>query len=81
MRTFISTVSEITGTDVTYTDVPAEELTKVLVGAGLPEQYAAILADGDVGLARGELSVDPADLADLLGRPATPLADALRAAL
>lgn len=81
LKELADTVSEVTGKEVTYTDVPAEELTKALVGAGLPEQYAAILADGDLGLGRGELSVDPADLADLLGRPATPLADALRAAL
>lgn len=74
------TVSEVTGQTVAYADVPAEELTKVLVGAGLPEEYAAILADGDLGLARGELYVDTTDLEDLLGRPATSLTDALRAA-
>lgn len=75
-----ATVTEVTGRPVTYTDVPAEDLTEALVGAGLPEEYAAILADGDLGLARGELYVDPADLEDLLGRPATTLAEALRAA-
>lgn len=74
-------VTEVTGSKVTYTDVPADELTKVLVGAGLPEQYAAVLADADLGLARGELEVAPTDLEGLLGRPTTPLADALRAAL
>lgn len=76
-----ATVTEVTGTPVIYTDVPAEELTKVLVGAGLPEQYAAVIADGDLGLARGELHVDTADLEGLLGRPATSLADAIRAVL
>ncbi|KRB73320.1 NAD(P)-dependent oxidoreductase [Nocardioides sp. Root190] len=81
LKELAATVSEVSGTDVTYTDVPAEELTKVLVGAGVPEQFAAILADGDEGLGRGELYVDTADLADLLGRPATSLADGLRAAL
>ena len=74
------TVTEVTGQTVAYADVPAEELTKALVGAGLPEEYAAILADGDLGLARGELYVDATDLEGLLGRPATTLADALRAA-
>lgn len=74
-------VTDVTDTPVTYTDVPADELTKVLVGAGLPEQYAAILADADLGLARGDLEVAPTDLEGLLGRPATPLADALRAVL
>ncbi len=76
-----ATVSEVTGQQVSYTDVPAAELQKVLEGAGLPEQYAAVLADADLGLGRGELQVDPADLESLLGRPATPLADGLRAAL
>jgi NAD(P)H dehydrogenase (quinone) len=75
------TVSEVTGTDVSYTDVPADELVKVLVGAGLPDEYAALLADSELGIGRGELYADPTDLEDLLGRPATSLAEALRAAL
>ena len=81
LKQLAATVGEVTGTDVTYTDVPAEELTKVLVGAGLPEPYAAVLADADLGLGRGELYVDTADLEELLGRPATSLEDGLRAAL
>lgn len=81
LKELAATVSEVTGTDVTHTDVPAEELTTVLVGAGLPEGYAAVLADADLGLGRGELYVDRADLEGLLGRPATPLTEALRAAL
>lgn len=81
LKELAATVAEVTGTDVTYTDLPADELTKVLVGAGLPEGYAAVLADADLGLGRGELYVERADLEGLLGRPATPLAEALRAAL
>lgn len=81
LKELAATVAEVTGTDVTYTDVPADELTRVLVGAGLPEGYAAVLADADLGLGRGELYVERADLEGLLGRPATSLADALRAAL
>lgn len=81
LKELAATVAEVTGADVTYTDLPADELTEVLVGAGLPEGYAAVLADADLGLARGELYVERADLEGLLGRPATPLADALRAAL
>lgn len=81
LKELAATVTEVTGTEVTYTDLPVEGLTEVLVGAGLPEQYAAVLADADLGLGRGELYVDRADLEGLLGRPATTLADALRAAL
>ncbi len=75
-----ATVGDVLATTVSYTDVPAEELTKVLVGAGLPEPYAAVLADADLGLKRGDLFVPADDLETLLGRPATPLADAVRAA-
>ncbi len=81
LKELAATASEVTGTDVTYTDVPADELTRVLVGAGLPEGYAAVLADADLGLGRGELYVDRADLEGLLGRPATSLAEGLRAAI
>ncbi len=72
-------VSEVTGKEIVYKDVPAAALTEVLVGAGLPAPYAAILADGDEGLSRGELYVEKTDLEALLGRPATTLAEALRA--
>lgn len=80
LKELAATVGDVLGKDVTYTDLPADGLTEVLVGAGLPEPYAAILADADLGLGRGELYVDPTDLEELLGRPATSLADALRAA-
>jgi NAD(P)H dehydrogenase (quinone) len=81
LKELAATVGDVLDKDVTYTDLPAEELTKVLVGAGLPEAFAATLADADLGLGRGELYVEPTDLEELLGRPAVSLADALRAAL
>ncbi|KRA32340.1 MULTISPECIES: SDR family oxidoreductase [unclassified Nocardioides] len=76
-----ATVTEVTGKEVSYNDLPADALTEVLVGAGLPEQYAAILADADQGLGRGELYVETTDLEALLGRPATTLTEALTEAL
>lgn len=81
LKELADTVSAVTGADVSYTDLPSDELVTVLVGAGLPEPYAAILADADLGLGRGELYVEPTDLEGLLGRPATSLAEALRAAV
>jgi NAD(P)H dehydrogenase (quinone) len=70
-------VSAATGRSVSYTDLPVEQYTQVLVGAGMPEPVAALFADGDRGVAAGELHVDTGDLDRLLGRPATPLAAAL----
>jgi NAD(P)H dehydrogenase (quinone) len=73
-------VSAASGQPVTYTDLPAEKYTQVLVEAGLPEPYAAILADSDLGIARGDLLVTSGDLSALLGRPTTPLREAVQAA-
>ena len=81
MAELAQVVSEVYGQAVTYTDLPVEQYTQVLVGAGLPEPVAAVFADGDRGVAAGELYVDTADLEKLLGRPATSLADAVRSAL
>ena len=74
-------ISAQAGRDISYRDLPVEEYTQVLIGAGLPEPAAAILADSDRGLARGELLVDSGDLRKLIGRPATTLHDAIAAAL
>ena len=63
------------------TDLPVEAYTQVLVGAGLPEPVAAVYADGDRGVADGELLVETGDLERLLGRPATSLEDAVTAAV
>jgi NAD(P)H dehydrogenase (quinone) len=73
-------VSAASGQSVTYKNLPAEEYAQVLVGAGLPEPYAAILADSDLGIARGDLLVTSGDLSTLLGRPTTPLREAVRSA-
>ena len=78
---YAATLTAESGTEVVYRDLPAEELTAVLTGAGLPEPYAAILADSDLGLARGELQADTGDLSRLIGRPTTTPAEAVRAAL
>jgi NAD(P)H dehydrogenase (quinone) len=74
-------ISAQAGREISYRDLPAAEYTQVLTGAGLPEPYAATLADSDLGLARGELLVDSGDLRRLIGRPTTPLRDAIAAAL
>jgi NAD(P)H dehydrogenase (quinone) len=73
-------ISRQSGKTVPYTNLSPEKYAEVLVGAGLPEGFAAVLADSDRGAAKGALEAGD-DLATLLGRPATSLADTLRAAL
>ena len=73
-------VSTATGQAVTYQDLPEEDYSRLLTGAGVPEFFARILADSDRGIARGELLVEGNALAALIGRPATTLGEAVRSA-
>jgi len=81
MLQLAAAVSAATGQDVTYTDVPVAQYTRILVGAGLPEPVAAVYADGDRGVADGELYVEGNDLDNLTGRAPAALTDAVTAAV
>jgi len=74
-------VSKATDRPVAYREVPAEELRTILLGAGLPEPMAAILADVDTHIAQGALFTDTGDLTRLIGRPTSSLEDAVAAAV
>lgn len=78
---YAAAVSGATGREVAYRDLSVEDYTAALVTAGLPEGYAAVLADSDRGIAEGALFTDSGDLSRLAGRPTTDLQDAVRAAL
>jgi NAD(P)H dehydrogenase (quinone) len=81
MAELAAAVSAAVGRTVSYTDLPVEQFTAVLVGTGLPEAAAAVFADGDRGMAQGELLAEGNDLEKLIGRTPTSLADALAAAV
>ncbi|MFE3514724.1 SDR family oxidoreductase [Streptomyces sp. NPDC059166] len=78
---FADVVSAATGREIAYRNVPAAVHQEILVGAGLPEAFAAILVDVDEAIARGLLAGRSGDLARLIGRPTTPLADSVAAAV
>jgi NAD(P)H dehydrogenase (quinone) len=73
-------ISEVTGVPVTYRDLTAEEYVASLTKAGLDEATARFVAALDASIAHGDLETGSQDLARLLGRPATPLADVVREA-
>jgi len=74
-------IASASGQDVEYRDLPVEEYIRVLVQAGLPEGYAAVIADSDLGISRGELEVTSGDLSRLIGRPTTSPAQGVASAL
>lgn len=78
---YAAEVSRQTGREIVYKQVPHDAMAVILTEAGLPEAGAALLAEVDVAIERGELVVDSGDLARLTGRPTTPLSEAIAAAL
>lgn len=74
-------VGSAAGTDISYRNMPAAEFAELLGNAGVPGPFADILADSDLGIARGDLSVRGGDLSTLLGRPTTTMQQAIRAAV
>ncbi len=78
---FAEEVARRSGRPVRYTNLPEATLRAALVGAGLPEPLAALLADADAGASNGALFDDGRQLATLIGRPTTPMADTVAAAL
>ncbi|NUP58569.1 MAG: SDR family oxidoreductase [Pseudarthrobacter sp.] len=80
MADLAAEISAATGKAVSYNDLPAQDYAGLLTAVGVPEAFAAVLADSDLGIARGDLLVSSGDLRRLIGRPTTPLAEAVRSA-
>ncbi len=78
---YAAAVSEATGRDIAYRNVSPAEHKAILVGAGLPEDFAEVLVDVDAGISRGVLVGGSGDLARLIGRPTTPMPQTVTAAL
>ena len=78
MAEYAAALGAATGREIGYTDLPAEEYAAALESAGVPAPFAQLLAGSDVGIAAGDLEDRSGTLSRLIGRPTTPLADALR---
>ncbi|MDP3255913.1 MAG: SDR family oxidoreductase [Bosea sp. (in: a-proteobacteria)] len=79
---FAAELSLQAGRTIPYVDMPEAQYRAALVGAGLPEGLADLIADSDAGAAKGALDDGTQRLSGLIGRPTTPfattIADALR---
>ncbi|MFH9981242.1 SDR family oxidoreductase [Streptomyces sp. NPDC017179] len=78
---YAAELSRQTGRTITSNPVTVEEFAGVLAGAGLPGPIAAILAGVDASIEKGELVVTSGDLSRLIGRPTSPVSEAISAAL
>lgn len=78
---FAAEVGRQTGRTIPYVDLPEADYRGALLGAGLPAPLAQLLADSDVGASKGGLFDDGHRLSQWIGRPTTPLAEMVAAAL
>ncbi|MFE9310821.1 SDR family oxidoreductase [Streptomyces sp. NPDC088353] len=78
---YAAELSRQTGRRITSNPVTVEEYAGILTGAGLPGPLAAILAGVDASIEKGELVITSGDLSRLIGRPTSPVSEAIAAAL
>lgn len=72
-------VGQVLGREVVYQDLPVDEYQKVLEGAGMPLEMAAMYAEMDPQIAAGALYSESTDLQRLIGRETTSAVEALSA--
>jgi NAD(P)H dehydrogenase (quinone) len=73
-------ISDVIGAPVAVAQVTPEEQLAALLAAGVPQVWADFAVATDASIKNDELEVTSGDLSALIGRPTTPLVDALRAA-
>lgn len=74
-------VSRQSGGNITYVDMPEAEYKALLVKAGLPEAYAALISDSEAGASKGALFDGSHQLSKLIKRPTTPLSATVASSL
>lgn len=74
-------VTRQAGKTVVYSNLSESDYRSALISAGLPDGFAALLADSDAGAAKGYLFDSSGDLRKLIGRPTTPMSEAIAAAI
>jgi len=78
---FAAAVAKAAGKPVAYVPMSQGDYAKALIGFGLPEGFAQVLADSDARSGEGALADDSRTLSRLIGRPTTPIAETIAAAL
>ncbi|NBD28121.1 SDR family oxidoreductase [Paenibacillus glycinis] len=74
---FASAVGAAIGKEVPVVQVDDAKYAEIMAGAGVPDFVVPILVGIQQGIREGTLEIESNDLEKLLGRPATPVAEAL----
>ncbi len=78
---FAAELSHQSQQSIPYRNLPQADYSQVLQEAGCPEALAVTLAESDTGASAGGLFDDSQTLSRWIGRPTTPLRDAIATAL
>jgi NAD(P)H dehydrogenase (quinone) len=71
-------LTDLLGREITHSKVTVDEQASILTAAGLPAETAGFVAAIDENIANGALDVNGNDLSRVIGRPTTPLREALK---
>ena len=74
-------LSKQSGKPVVYQNLSEADFAAALKSAGLPDAFADLLADSDVGASKSGLFDDSRTLSKLIGRPTTSIAESIRSTL
>jgi len=81
MADLAAEIARQTGKPIAYNDLPEAVYAGILVGAGLPEGFAKLLAQSSTVTKDGALYDDGHQMSKLIGRKTTPMKDTVAAAL
>ncbi len=74
-------ISQQTGKEIGYVNLPEADYASALEQAGLPALLAHMLADSNTGASQGGLYDNSQTLSGLISRPTTPIAESVREAV
>lgn len=81
LKDLAAEISKQTGQDIPYTNLTEREYADVLASVGVPEAVAQAYASFDTGASKDDLFDDRKVLSQLIGRPTTSLAEAVKEVL
>lgn len=74
-------ISKQTGKNIPYNNLPVEKYAEILGSFGMDEGFAKAIASWDVSASKNDLLEEGKELSTIIGRPTTPLAEAVKKAL
>lgn len=77
-KELVSTLGKVLGKEISVQQVSDQEYAEIMKGLGLPDFVLAILVGIQESIRNGSLEVESNDFEKILGRPVTPINEALK---